>query len=180
MGFFDRFLGKNREKVAKLMKSLCLDFATDIYKVGLPKAKIPEKSIDTIEAIILGMFLVGTIYKVKSGDSKDSREQIDMFYDEIENFLCNDIYLKSSMPKDATSITTWISAIKYATNLRFREYPKTFTEDFQTRPNILNTIKAFSKHLFIEAISEDKLNTFNMFASIIFMAHIDRFIKEFE
>ncbi len=178
MGFLDRFLGKNPEKVAELMKSLCLDFAADIYNTVLPKAEIPEKCIDIIEPIILGMFLVGTIYKIKHSDSQKSREQIDMFYDAMENFLCNDIYLKSSMPKDITSINTWISAIKYATNLRFNEYPKTFMEDFQRRPNILNTIKVFSEHLFIESVVENKLNTFNMLASMIFMIHMDRFQKE--
>jgi hypothetical protein len=171
MGFFDRFRGYKREKDAELMKSLCLNFVADIFNTAIPKAEIPKKSIDNIEPIILGMFLVKIVYTLKNSDSPKCEEQIDMFHDTMENFLCNDIYLKSSMPKDTTSINNWISVIRYAANSRFKEYQETYSEDFSRHATILSTIKAFSKHLFIEPVSNDKLNTFIMVASAMFMMH---------
>jgi hypothetical protein len=179
MGFLDMFGRKNIAKRTELMKSLCLDFAGEIYNQVLPKAEISEKSIDIIEPMLLGMFIVGLASNIASGNPDKNKEQIDRFYSSMEDFLANEIYLKQN--KDSKGLEAWLSTVRYAANLRFNEYPDVFENDFNkmhSGPFILETSKAFSKHLFIEPIGQEKLNTFFMLSSLAIMMLLRKCLDE--
>jgi hypothetical protein len=158
MGFFKKHFSREKadetgdREERKLMKDLSLAVVGELARVMLDEGY--NKQGDTLEGIILGMFLVTEAYKVSNKDSAKRNLQLDEFHRDMMNYLFNEYKEYVSGEYD---IVSFCDEFYDKAGSRYKEYREAFNADMNNPATILSkTLGAFLDHFLAEPISEDE------------------------
>ena len=85
------------------MKSLALGIVSDLSR-SLAAQGFGEQPIDIVEALVFAMFIVADTYSLAKPEQDKAIEEINSFYDEMQNHFIDRVIIKDYQITDTAEI----------------------------------------------------------------------------
>ena len=136
------------------LKSLALGIVSDLSRL-LAAQGFGEQPIDIVEALIFAMFIVADTYSLAKPDQDKAIEEINSFYDEMQNHFIDRVIIKDYQITEAAEIQAVADKFYDLCRGRFGEYGEKFKQDI-SEPGALscpNTVSYLLDNLFIRPLN---------------------------
>ncbi|MCX5889940.1 MAG: hypothetical protein NTY36_10855 [Deltaproteobacteria bacterium] len=136
------------------MKSLALGIVSDLSRL-LAAQGFGEQPIDIVEALVFAMFIVADTYSLAKPDQDKTIEEINSFYDDMQNHFIDRVIIKDYQITEAAEIQAVSDKFYDLCRGRFGEYGEKFKQDI-SEPGALscpNTVSYFLDNLFIQPLN---------------------------
>jgi hypothetical protein len=134
----------------EIMKSLTLGIVGDLGRL-LKSHGLGQTSINILEALVFGMFVVTETFVSAKKGVDQARETLDLFHEVMVEYIFKEYLFKQQKARDQEELQAGLKQVSDLINQRYQEYRQNFLEDYQEKPlRFHRTFGSLTGHLFQE------------------------------